>query len=258
VLASSLSDDRFLEASDEERRWVRESARLLAPADWLRLFDLWSKESDRILRSEYPLLLFEISVVLAASLPAMTDLRSLLDTLRDAPATLPRSPEPPSAIKSEPPKTAPKVTRPTVRTAEPAPAPVPTPPPPKDEPTAPPAVTGWRDFVERLAQEEPMTGGALKTVTALERAGTVTVQIPQATKALLDPKKEMLAARFAELTGGRKLRFADEVSEGTSVAQQETKEGKEKNAKIREEVRNDPVVKRTEQTGLDFKKASPT
>lgn len=103
-----------------------------------------------------------------------------------------------------------------------------------------------------------MTGGALKTVTALEKAGTVTVQIPQATKALLDPKKEALAARFAELTGGRKLRFADEVSEGTSVAQQETKEEKEKNAKIREEIRNDPTVKKTEQAGFDFKRSSPT
>lgn len=265
VLASSLSDDRFIEASDEERRWLRESAGLLAPADWLRLFDLWTKESDRILRSEYPLLLFEISVILAASLPVMTDLRALLDTLRDASAPVSRSPEPAPATQNEPPKAAPKVTRPTARTAEPTPPSVPTPAPtttptpaPKDGPTSPPAVTGWRDFVERLAQEEPMTGGALKTVTALEKAGTVTVQIPQATKALLDPKKEALVARFAELTGGRKLRFADEVSEGTSVAQQETKEEKEKNAKIREKIRNDPTVKKTEQIGLDFKKSSPT
>ncbi|HNT28871.1 MAG TPA: DNA polymerase III subunit gamma/tau, partial [bacterium] len=257
VLASSLSDDRFLEASDEERRWVRESARLLTPADWLRLFDLWSKESDRILRSEYPLLLFEISVVLAASLPVMTDLRTLLDTLRDAPVPAARSHEPAPAIQNEPPRGAPKTTQPTARTAEPVPPPSPT-TTPKAEPIAPPTVTGWRDFVERLAQEEPMTGGALKTVTALEKAGTVTVQIPQATKALLDPKKEMLTARFAELTGGRKLRFADEMSEGTSVAQQETKEEKEKNAKIREEVRNDPTVKKTEQAGFDFKKSSPT
>lgn len=258
VLASSLSDDRFIEASDEERRWLRESAGLLAPADWLRLFDLWTKESDRILRSEYPLLLFEISVILAASLPMMTDLRALLDTLRDTPTQAPLSPEPPPVIKSEPLKTVAKAARPVAKTPEPAPAPASATPLPKPESTPPPAVTGWRDFVERLAQEEPLTGGALKTVTALEKAGTVTVQIPQATKALLDPKKEMLAARFAELTGGRKLRFADEVSEGTSVAQQETKEEKEKNTKIREEIRNDPLVKKTEQAGFDFKKSSPT
>ncbi|HOW52230.1 MAG TPA: DNA polymerase III subunit gamma/tau [bacterium] len=257
VLASSLADDHFIEAPEEEKKWVRETAKKLSAPDWLRLFDYWNGEHDAIVRSDYSLMLFEVAVVIAASFPAMADIRELIDRVDGAPAAgLAPKAELHAAPKSDP---KPVVEKPQPVTAPVIPMPAPVEkkketPPVKEEPP----VAGWREFVERFAGEDPMLASGLKAAKCVEEERLVTVQMSTALEAAIGPKRGAIERRYAALTGGKQLRFEAEVTGGRAVTEQEAKEEADKIAKMKEEIRKDGTLQDIEQLGFDLKKIVKT
>lgn len=263
VLASALADDRFIEAPDEEKKWARETAKKLSLPDWQRLFNYWNGEHDTIVRSDYSLMLFEVAVVIAASFPAMADIRELLDRVDGAPASAqgsggqaaPKSEPKPQPVPVIPqpvatPKAAPVIPMvpPVEKKKEPAPA------VPKEEPP----VAGWREFLDRFAGEDPMLASGLKAAKCVEEERLVTVRMSTALEAAIGPKRGAIEKRYAALTGGKQLRFEAEVTGGRAVTEQEAQEEAEKTAKMKEEIRKDGAVKEMEQLGFDLKKIVKT
>ncbi len=257
VLASSLADDRFIEAPDEEKKWVRETAKKLSAPDWLRLFDYWNGEHDAIVRSDYSLMLFEVAVVIAASFPAMVDIRELLDRVDGAPAAASPKAEPVvAAPKPAPviPMVPPVEKKKTPEPVAPKEAPKKETPPVKEEPP----VAGWREFLDRFAGEDPMLASGLKAAKCVEEGNLVTVQLSKALEAAIGPKRTAVERRYAALTGGKKLKFEAEVAGGRAVTEEEAKEDAEKTAKMKDEIRKDGTVKDMEQLGFDLKKIVKT
>ncbi len=261
VLASALADDRFIEAPDEEKKWARETAKKLSLPDWQRLFNYWNGEHDAIVRSDYSLMLFEVAVVIAASFPAMADIRELLDRMDGAPAaanpkTEPAAaaPKPAPVIPMVPPAEKKKTPEPVAPKEAPKEAPKKEPPPVKEEPS----VAGWREFLDRFAAEDPMLASGLKAAKCVEEERLVTVRMSTALEAAIGPKRGAIEKRYAALTGGKSLRFEAEVTGGRAVTEQEAQEEADKTAKMKEEIRKDGTLKEMEQLGFDLKKIVKT
>ncbi len=238
-LAASLGSTTDLDASDEEKRWIEETAQRQGSVEWLRLFDFWNRQHDLIVRSDYALMLFEVSALMAASFPTMEDIRTFLDMVRKGTPS-PTFPAPGAHTSSVPPK---------------APRPVETatnPPGDKSDKTA-----GWREFLDHFQKEDSFLGLALKSARYREFPDRVEVTVNKTLDQMLnDGKRSTVANQFAAFSGGKKLSFiaTPPAENSRSVVEEEKREEEEQNAKAREEVRNDPTVKVVEQLGFELKK----
>ncbi len=243
-LAASLGSPAALDASDEEKQWIEQTAKRQESVEWLRLFDFWNRQHDLIVRSDHALMLFEVSVLMAAAFPAMEDLRTFLETLKKGTVSAP-------AARPAAPVAAPAETRRASAPAENIPDTA-----PSATGTAATKVSGWREFLDHLQKEDPLLGPPLKNAVYEEFPDRVEVTLNKTLDKALGDKRQAVSERFAALTGGKSLTFvaADRKEKSRSVAEEEKREEEEQDAKIREEVRNDPAVKAVEQLGFELKK----
>jgi len=238
ALVSALGNATMIEdAPEEEKRWLETTAQKQNTAEWLRLFDFWNKQHELIVRSDYVLMLFEASILMASAFPAMEDVRSFLETIlkRNVGAT---AGEAPTAVSLS---------------APPSPSSL------QQTGTAPQSsetrVTTWREFLNFYSREDPWLVAGLSNAPYDEHAEEVVVKTNKALDALLKEKRQTLIERFAALTGGKRLSFESEKKGiGRSVAEEDQIEEEKQTAQIQSELRQDPAVRQMEQLGFVLKK----
>lgn len=67
----------FLDASDEEKKWIEETSAKASRPDWIRLFDFLTERYAKIKSSEFAESILEVSVLSAASFPVMADIEAI-------------------------------------------------------------------------------------------------------------------------------------------------------------------------------------
>ncbi len=251
ALAASLGTTAVIDdVSEEERQWIASTAAQQESAEWLRLFDFWNRQHDLIVRSDYALMLFEVSVLMAASLPAMEDLRAFFAQLKQEPSGTLAAPRRHTEAATPSRESAPRRSSPVETTPVAEPAPV------RPAASTAPLVSGWREFLESYQKEDPFLVTPLKVAPYQEEADGVTITLSKVLDRTIGDRRETLIEAFAARTGGKKLSFvvADRPGAGRSVAAEEKREADAQDAKDIEEIRNDPVVKQIEQLGFELKK----
>ncbi len=191
VLYSSLGNADYIEASDEEKRWIAAVAARLTNPEWLRLFNFWNEQYEKIKISDFSLMLFEVGMILAARMPRMADITAFL---QGAPLTEQTSSQPPvqkpvPAVEAKPaPKPVAKpVSQPQPEKTVTAPSALPEPAIPlsvKPEPPAEKAVSKERPEIKKETAPEvtadviPETKPETIPVTKSSAAGDIKPEEP--------------------------------------------------------------------------------
>jgi len=82
LLYSKLNDISFIEASDEEKKWIISLASKQSSSDWIRLFNFWNGEYIRIKDSEFAFMIFEVSLICASTFTVMSDFKEFISMFK--------------------------------------------------------------------------------------------------------------------------------------------------------------------------------
>ncbi len=77
IIYLEVNTFNFLDASDEEKEWIKSAATAVSRPDWIRLFDFLTERYVKIKSSEFAEAILEVSVLSAASFPVMADIDAI-------------------------------------------------------------------------------------------------------------------------------------------------------------------------------------
>jgi len=237
VLYSQLENDNFIEAPEEEKKWIRECSKKASTPDWIRLFRFWNDEYEKIKISEFALMVFEISVITACGFPTMADFKMIAKNISEVAVAEKKKSEP--IVEKEIPK---KPVQPKKKEKEPEPEPEQTP-------------LEWKSFAEHMKKIDTFFSGALVNLPYEENDQKITlsvnIDLELAKKDILERLKKEFNNFFKGL---KELQVNLEGESGLSIFSEKEIE---KNNEIKErtnKIKESPAVKEAQQMGFSLKK----
>lgn len=233
VLFSQLENDSFIEAPEEEKRWIKECSKKASTPDWIRLFRFWNDEYEKIKISEFALMVFEISVITACGFPTMADFRMIAKNISEVAVTEKKNSEP--VVEK-------KILKEPVQ-------------PKKKEPEPEPTPLKWKSFAEHMKKTDSFFSSALVNLPYEENDQKITLSVNINLELAKKDILNRLRNEFDRFFKGQKSLEVN-LEEDTSLSIYSEKEI-ERNNEIearKNRIKESPAVKEAEQMGFSLKK----
>jgi DNA polymerase-3 subunit gamma/tau len=239
VLYSQLENDSFIEAPEEEKKWIRECSAKASTPDWIRLFRFWNDEYEKIKISEFALMVFEISVITACGFPTMADFKMIAKNISEVAVAEKKKSEP--IVEKEIPK---EFVQPEKKEHEPEP-----------EPETQPIPLEWKSFAEHMKKTDTFFSGALVNLPYEENDQKITLSININLELAKKDILSRLKSEFDRFFKGQKtLKVNLEEDAGLSIYSEKEIERNNEIEARKNKIKESPAMKEAEQMGFSLKK----
>jgi DNA polymerase III subunit gamma/tau len=238
-----------IQVPESEMDFLKECSKAVSEEDIHLLFDISLKGSQGLIRATEPRLALEMLLFKLGSAPRIASLSQLLENISSGTSA------PPAPAASQPPKAkaAPRVTAPPVRMAAPS-----LPPPPEEislEQVLHNISDPWLRFVETVRQSNGFLAALIEHTYIIEQTETsLQLGLPEKMSFLFDKVKDPSnlekVSSFIETIWKKKMSVSVDLTKGTQQTSMTPKQKtiqseQEKSDKVREDVENHPLIKKT-------------